>query len=156
MPTLYYPKILELFKNPKNLGTLLNMNASAKAGSLEGGDMIVIYLNIDENTRKIIDASFESYGGAATIAVASIVTSMVKGKSLDEAWKVSSDQISNELDGFPVAKHSCGFLVISALRRSVRNYYKNRKKPNWFPNHLTSDEKSSLEKEKLSEILSKK
>ena len=116
----------------------------------------IIYLTIDENTQKIIDASFESYGGAVIIAVASIVTSMVKGKSLEEAWKVSSDQISNELDGFPVAKHPCGFLVISALQRSVRDYYKDRKKPNWIPNHLTSDEKRSLEKEKLSEILSKK
>jgi nitrogen fixation NifU-like protein len=118
--------------------------------------MVVIYLTIDENTQKITDASFESYGGAANIAVSSIVTSMLKGKFLDEAWKISSDQISNELDGFPVDKHPCGFLVISALQWSVRDYYQDRKKPNWFPNHLTSDEKRVLEKEKLSEILSKK
>ena len=127
--TLYYPKVLELFKNPKNIGRISDANAEAKVGSPECGDIISLYLNVNENTQVIEDASFESYGGAENIATASIITIMIKGKSLEEAWNISSSKISKELGGFPVAKHSIGFLVISALRRAIRKYYKN-KNPN--------------------------
>ncbi|MEM2666058.1 MAG: iron-sulfur cluster assembly scaffold protein, partial [Nitrososphaerota archaeon] len=89
IPLPYTPKVLELFKNPKNLGKMPDANASAVAGSLACGDMIAIYLKIDDETQTILNATFESYGCAANIAASSILTEMLKGKKLEDAWKIS-------------------------------------------------------------------
>ena len=89
VPLTYSKKVLELFRNPKNLGRIENADAEALAGSLACGDMIAIYLKVDEATEKMVDARFESYGCAANIAATSILTEMVIGKTLQEAWKIS-------------------------------------------------------------------
>ena len=86
-PMNYDPKVLELFRNPKNLGKMEDATISATAGSPLCGDMITIYLKIDKNN-KIERASFESYGCAANVAAASMMTEMVKTKSLIEAWSI--------------------------------------------------------------------
>ncbi|MEM3552519.1 MAG: iron-sulfur cluster assembly scaffold protein [Candidatus Bathyarchaeia archaeon] len=154
IPLPYNPKVLELFKNPKNLGKINDANAQATAGSLACGDMISIYLKIVDE--KIVEASFESYGCAANIAAASIMTEMVKEKTLKEAWQISWRQISDALGGLPAVKYHCGVLAIGALRRAIRAYFKNKIKPDWLPEEPTSDEKHALEEEKLMEILSKR
>jgi len=147
---------LELFRNPKNLGRMNDANAVASAGSPACGDMITIYLKIDENSEKILKASFESYGCAANIAASSILTELVKGKKLEEAWKISWRQLSAELGGLPPIKYHCGILAIGALRRSIRAYYRSRVKPEWLPEDLTAEEKHALEEEELMKILAKK
>ncbi|MCX8171298.1 MAG: iron-sulfur cluster assembly scaffold protein [Candidatus Bathyarchaeota archaeon] len=156
MPLTYSKKVLELFRNPKNLGRMEDANAEALAGSLACGDMIAIYLKVDEPSEKIIDAKFESYGCAANIAAASILTEMVKGKSLQDAWKISWKDISDELGGLPSVKYHCGVLAVGALRRAMRAYYVNRPKPDWLPGELTREEKQALEEEKLMEVLAKR
>lgn len=156
MPLTYSPKVLELFRNPKNLGKIRDANAQAVAGSLACGDMIAIYLKVNDETHKIEDASFESYGCAANIAAASIMTEMVKERTLKEAWEISWRQISDELGGLPVVKYHCGVLAVGALRRAIRGYYKGKEPPEWLPRELTPDEKHALEEEKLMEILTKK
>lgn len=156
MPLAYGPKVLELFRNPKNQGKIKGSNAQAIAGSLACGDMIAVYLKVNDETRVIEEASFESYGCAANIAAASVMTEMVKGKTLKEAWNISWKQISDELGGLPVVKYHCGVLAIGALRRAVREYYKGKETPEWLPVDPTPDEKHALEEEKLMEILSKK
>ena len=123
IPLPYSPKVIELFRNPKNLGRLEDANASATAGSLACGDMITIYLKVDEKTEKILKASFESYGCAANIAASSILTELIKGKTLQEAWKIDWRRISEELGGLPSIKFHCGILAIGALRRAIRSYY---------------------------------
>jgi nitrogen fixation NifU-like protein len=155
VPLTYSPKVLELFRNPKNLGKIRDANAQAVAGSLACGDMIAIYLKVNDET-KIEDASFESYGCAANIAAASIMTEMVKERTLKEAWEISWRQISDELGGLPVVKYHCGVLAVGALRRAIRGYYKGKEPPEWLPRELTPDEKHALEEEKLMEILTKK
>ncbi len=152
----YSKKVLELFRNPKNLGRIENADAEALAGSLACGDMIAIYLKVDEATEKIVDAKFESYGCAANIAAASILTEMVIGKTLQEAWKISWKTISDELGGLPAVKYHCGILAVGALRRAIRAYYANRPKPDWLPSDLTQEEKHALEEEKLMEIMAKR
>jgi nitrogen fixation NifU-like protein len=147
---------LELFRNPKNLGRIENANAEALAGSLACGDMIAIYLKIDEATEKIIDAKFESYGCAANIATASILTEMVIGKTMQDAWKISWRDVSDELGGLPSVKYHCCVLAVGALRRAIRAYYTNRSKPDWLPKDLTQEEKHALEEEKLIEALAKR
>ncbi|MEM1976892.1 MAG: iron-sulfur cluster assembly scaffold protein [Nitrososphaerota archaeon] len=155
IPLPYSPKVLELFRNPKNLGRMEDANAVATAGSLACGDMITVYLKIDEE-EKIVDASFESYGCAANIATASLLTEMIKGKSLREAWGISWKQLSDELGGLPPIKYHCGVLAVGALRRAIRAYYRDRVKPNWLPEELTPDERHALEEEELMKILSRR
>ena len=102
-------------------------------------------------------ASFESYGCAANIAAASLMTEMIKGKPLREAWKIPWRQISDELGGLPSIKYHCSILAVGALRRAIRAYFKgSRCKPSWLPNELTLEERQALEEEKLLEILSKR
>jgi len=156
IPLPYSPKVLELFRNPKNLGRLEDANASATAGSLACGDMITIYLKVDEETEKVIKASFESYGCAANIAASSILTELIKGKTLREAWQVTWKQISDELGGLPAIKYHCGVLAVGALRRAIRAYYENRGKPEWLPKDLTPEERQALEEEELMKILARK
>ncbi|RLE62077.1 MAG: iron-sulfur cluster assembly scaffold protein [Thermoprotei archaeon] len=155
IPLPYSPKVLELFRNPKNLGKMEDATASATAGSLACGDMIAIYLKINEND--IVEkASFESYGCAANIAAASVLTEMVKGKPLKEVWKITWKQISDELGGLPAIKYHCGILAIGALRRAIRAYYKKKgRRPEWLPENLTAEERQALEEEELIEKLAK-
>jgi len=131
-------------------------NASAVAGSLACGDMIAIYLKVDEETQVIEKASFESYGCAANIAAASVLTEMVKGKNLREAWRISWRDVSDELGGLPAVKYHCGILAVGALRRAIRAFFKDREKPDWLPEDLTVEEKQALEEEKMLELLAKK
>jgi len=133
-----------------------NPDAEAIAGSLACGDMIAIYLRIEESSEKIVDAKFESYGCAANIAAASILTEMIKGKSVREAWNISWRDISNELDVLPPVKYHCGVLAVGALKRAIRAYYEKRSKPEWLPKELTQEEKHTLEEETLMEILANK
>ncbi len=156
IPLPYSPKVLELFRNPKNLGRMEDANAVATAGSLACGDMITIYLKIDDREEKIIDASFESYGCAANIATASLLTEMIKGMILRDAWNISWKQLSDELGGLPPIKYHCGVLAVGALRRAIRAYYKDRAKPDWLPDELTPDERHALEEEELMKILAKR
>ena len=155
IPLPYSLKILELFRNPKNLGKMDDATVSAVAGSPACGDMIVFYLRINKD--EVIDkATFESYGCASNIATASITTEMVKGKELEEAWNISWKEVVEEVGGLPAVKFHCGILSIGALRRAIREYYKELVKPDWLPDELTFEEKHAVEEEKLAEALSKK
>jgi len=156
VPLPYSSKILELFRNPKNLGRMEDATVSAVAGSPACGDMIAFYLKIDKN-EVIEKATFESYGCAANIATASITTEMVKGKKLEDAWKISWKEVADEVGGLPTVKFHCGILSVGALRRAIREYYKIKKeKPSWLPDDLTSEEKHALEEEELARVLSKR
>jgi len=156
-PLPYNPKILELFRNPKNLGKMEDATVSAVAGNPACGDMITFYLKIDEKKEIIEKASFESYGCAANIATSSILTEMIKGKTLKEAWQISWKTVVNEVGGLPSVKFHCGILAIGALRRAIRLYYKNKgEKPAWLPEKQTFEEKQALEEEELAKMLAKK
>lgn len=156
VPLTYSRKVLELFRNPKNLGRMEDADAEAMAGSLACGDMIAIYLKVEDGTERILDAMFESYGCAANIAAASTLTEMVKGKTLEEAWRLSWKDISEELGGLPSVKFHCGILAIGAMRRTIRAYYGGRPHSGWLPKELTPEERQVLEEEKLMEILERR
>jgi len=155
-PLPYSQKILELFKNPKNVGKMEDATVVASVGSPICGDVVTIYLKI--NSQEIIEhASFESYGCAANIATASMLTEMVKGKKLAEAWKITWKDVAKEVGGLPSVKFHCGILAAGALKRAIREYYtKKNLTPEWLPKDLTFEEKHALEEEKLAETLSKR
>ncbi len=156
MPLPYSKKVLELFRDPKNLGRMEDATVQAVAGNPACGDMITFYLKINE-AGVIERATFESYGCAANIATSSILTEMIKGKSLEEAWKISWKMVAEEVGGLPSIKFHCGILAVGALRRAIRLYYKRKGiAPAWMPEGLTFEEKQALEEEELAEVLSKR
>ncbi|RLG93380.1 iron-sulfur cluster assembly scaffold protein [Candidatus Bathyarchaeota archaeon] len=156
VPLPYNQKVLELFRNPKNLGRMEDATVSAVAGNPMCGDMITFYLKIDDE-EVIRKASFESYGCAANIATSSILTEMIKNKTLKQAWNVSWKKIVEEIGGLPSIKFHCGILAVGALRRAIRKYYEEKGyTPKWLPKELTFEEKQALEEEELAERLAKR
>jgi len=123
---MYSPKLIELFKNPKNVGEIPDADVKVTEGSLACGDMITIFLKVDEKTKQIEDIKFLSYGCAANIATTSIMTELVKGKTLDEAKKLTFKQIVEALGGLPPIKMHCAVLSIDGLRAAIRKYEEER------------------------------
>ncbi len=155
-PLPYNPKVLELFKNPKNLGKMKDATVVAVAGNPRCGDMITFYLRISD--KDIIEkATFESYGCAANIAASSIVTEMIKGMKLEEAWIVSWKSVTEAVGGLPTVKFHCGILAVGALKRAIRKYYCNKQaQPDWMEKELSFEEKQALEEEELAKMLEKR
>ena len=155
-PLPYNPKILELFKNPKNLGKMADATVTSVAGNPLCGDMITFYLKI--NDQDVIErASFESYGCAANIATSSIVTEMIKGMKLEDAWKVSYTSVVEAVGGLPSIKFHCGILAVGALKRAIRKYYEGKKiSPPWLQEEPSFEEKQALEEEELAKVISKR
>ena len=157
VPLPYTQKVLDLFRNPKNLGKLEDANVIAVAGNPACGDMITFYMKI--NDQEVIEKiSFESYGCAANIATASIVTEMIKGLTVESAWKdVTWKKVTEEVGGLPNVKFHCGILAVGAVKRAIRKYYEQKgSAPSWLPKELTFEEKQALEEEELAKKLSKK
>jgi nitrogen fixation NifU-like protein len=158
MPLPYNPKIMDLFRNPKNLGKMEDATVVAVAGNPACGDMITFYLKISD--KDIIEkAQFESYGCAANIATSSIVTEMIKGLNLEAAWKdITWKRVVEEIGGLPDVKFHCGVLAVGALKRAIRQYFtqRNVEAPNWLPKEHTFEEKQALEEEELARKLSKR
>jgi nitrogen fixation NifU-like protein len=143
-----------LFKNPKNLGKMEDATVVSVAGNPMCGDMITFYLKIRKDV--IEKASFESYGCAANIATSSIVTEMIKGMKLEEAWKISYKSVTEAVGGLPSVKFHCGILAVGALKRALRKYFENREAPSWMQAQPTFEEKQALEEEELASMLSKR
>ena len=117
---MYTQKVLDHFKNPHNQGELKDANAVGQEGNPVCGDVMKIYLKIEDNV--IEDVKFETLGCAAAIAVSSDLTDMVKGKTLDEAMKITKDDIVNDLGGLPVQKTHCSMLGVDALHQAITKY----------------------------------
>jgi nitrogen fixation NifU-like protein len=156
MPLPYNPKVLDLFRNPKNLGKMEDATVVAVAGNPLCGDMITFYLKI--NDQDVIEkATFESYGCAANIATSSIVTEMIKGLRIEDAWKVSWKSVTEAVGGLPSVKFHCGILAVGALKRAIRKYYKDKgTSPEWLQDEISFEEKQALEEEELAKLVSKR
>ena len=122
MPLPYSEIVMEHFRNPQNVGQIEDADAEAVEGSPACGDMVAVYLQVDEQTKRIDDIKFESYGCASNIATGSIITELAKGKTLEEAKKISWQQASEALGGLPSIKTHCSVLAVDALRAAIQNY----------------------------------
>ena len=122
---MYSRKVLDHFKNPRNQGKLEDANAVAQKGNPVCGDVMKIYLKIENDIIK--DAKFETLGCAAAIAVSSLLTEYIKGMTLEEAKKVTKDDIIREADGLPPAKVHCSMLGIDAALAALKNYEEREK-----------------------------
>ena len=122
MPLPYSDIVMEHFRNPRNVGRIENPDAHATEGSPACGDMVSVYLKVDEQTHRIEDIKFESYGCASNIATGSIITELAKGKTLDEAKKITWQEASQALGGLPAIKAHCSVLAVDGLRSAIQNY----------------------------------
>jgi NifU-like protein involved in Fe-S cluster formation len=113
---------MEHFRNPRNVGQIENPDAKSVEGSPACGDMVAVYLKVDEADKRITDIRFESYGCASNIATGSIITELAKGKTLDEAKAITWKQASEALGGLPPVKTHCSVLAVDGLRAAIENY----------------------------------
>ncbi len=118
----YSEKVLQHFMHPQNVGAMENPDATATEGSPACGDQVTVYLKVDADSLTIKDISFLSYGCASNIATASIVTEMAKGKSLEEAKKITWRDAMEALDGLPPVKAHCSVLAADTLQTAISNY----------------------------------
>jgi len=113
---------MEHFKHPHNVGRIEDADAKAIEGSPACGDMVAVYLKVDEGSKRITDIKFESYGCASNIATGSIITELAKGKTLDEAKDITWQQAADALGGLPPIKTHCSVLAVDGLRAAILNY----------------------------------
>lgn len=118
----YNDIVLEHFKNPRNIGSIENPDGKATEGSPACGDMVSLYIKVEAGTKIITDIKFESYGCASNIATGSIITELAKGKTIEEAKKITWKEAADALGGLPAIKVHCSVLAVEALRSAIFNY----------------------------------
>ena len=117
---MYSKTVMEHFKTPKNVGVLDDADGVGELGNPLCGDMMTIYLKIDEE--RIKDIKFQTFGCGAAIAVSSMLTEIAKGKSLDEAKQITNKDVANALEGLPKNKLHCSNLGADALQMAIKDY----------------------------------
>lgn len=122
---VYNEKVMEIFKNPKNVGKLKGANAIGQVGNVACGDIMKIYLKINEN-EVIEDASFETFGCAAAIVSSSIATELIKGWTVEQALNFDNDLIIKEVGELPVHKIHCSVLAKEAIEDAIAKYRKKQ------------------------------
>ncbi len=143
--TSYSEKVLDHFRNPRNVGTLEGEDvAVGRVGNPVCGDLMEMYIKVENNILK--DIKFKTFGCGSAIATSSMITELVKGKSLNEAMKVTRQDVANELDGLPPIKMHCSNLAADALHDAIKNY-RNKSKPSPTPTK-TPEEKREIVGEK--------
>ena len=118
---LYSEKVMDHFRNPRNVGEIENADGVGEVGNAKCGDIMKMYLKIDGDI--ISDVKFETFGCASAIATSSMATEMIKGKTVEEALQLSNRAVVEALDGLPTHKIHCSVLAEEAVKAAVKDYY---------------------------------
>ena len=119
---LYSEKVMDHLAHPRNVGELEDANAVGEVGNLKCGDIMKIYMKIDEN-EVIQDVRFQTFGCGAAVATSSMATEMVKGKTVKEALELTNAAVAEALDGLPAHKLHCSVLAEEAVKAALKDYY---------------------------------
>ena len=120
---MYSEKVIDHFSNPRNVGEIENADGLGTVGNSKCGDIMRMYLKVDDNG-VITDCKFETFGCGAAIATSSMATEMIKGKTLKEALKLTNKAVAEALDGLPPVKMHCSLLAEEAVKAAVEDYMK--------------------------------
>lgn len=123
---MYSEKVMDHFTNPRNVGEIENASGVGEVGNPTCGDIMRIYLQVKDNI--IEDVKFKTFGCGAAIATSSMVTELVKGKTLEEAQKITNAAVAEALDGLPPVKMHCSNLAADALQEAINDYLAKNKK----------------------------
>ena len=132
---LYSKTVMDHFRNPRNVGALDDADGVGEVGNAKCGDIMKIYLKIDDN--KVSDVKFETFGCGSAIASSSMATEMIKGKPLDEVMDLTNKAVVNALEGLPAHKVHCSVLAEEAVKAAIKDYYDRNQiayDPMLFPN----------------------
>lgn len=123
---MYSEKVMDHFSNPRNVGEIADANGVGEVGNAKCGDIMKIYLQIEDNIIK--DVKFKTFGCGAAIATSSIATEMIKGKTVEEALELTNKAVVEALDGLPSAKIHCSVLAEEAVKAAIEDYMKKQGK----------------------------
>jgi nitrogen fixation NifU-like protein len=122
---MYSEKVLDHFKNPRNVGEMEDADAEGTVGNPVCGDMMTMYIKVSDE--KIEDIKFKTFGCGAAIATSSMTTELAKGKTLDEAMNITKQNVADALEGLPQVKMHCSNLAADALHEAIKNYREKKK-----------------------------
>jgi nitrogen fixation NifU-like protein len=117
---MYSEKVMDHFMNPRNVGEIKDADGIGEEGNPVCGDMMTFYIKVKDN--RLEDVKFQTFGCGAAVAVSSMVSEMAKGKTLEEAVKITPSLVAQELEGLPKNKYHCSNLGAQALKRAIRDY----------------------------------
>ena len=118
---LYSEKVMDHFRNPRNVGVIENADGVGEVGNAKCGDIMKIYLKIENDT--IVDVKFETFGCGSAIASSSMATELIKGKPVPEALALTNKAVVEALDGLPAHKLHCSVLAEEAIKAALKDYY---------------------------------
>ncbi len=118
---LYSEKVMDHFTHPRNVGIIEDADGVGEIGNAKCGDIMKMYLKVEDNV--ITDVKFETFGCGSAIATSSMATEMIKGKSIDEALRLTNKAVAEALDGLPAHKMHCSVLAEEAIKAAVKDYY---------------------------------
>ena len=117
---MYSDKVMEHFQNPRNVGEIENADGIGTEGNPTCGDLMTIYIKVEDNI--ITDVKFKTFGCGAAIATSSMITEMAIGKTIEEALKITRNDVADELEGLPPVKMHCSNLAADALKAAIADY----------------------------------
>lgn len=117
---MYSEKVMDHFSNPRNVGEIEDADGVGQVGNAKCGDIMKMYLKVEDNI--IVDAKFKTFGCGAAVATSSMATELVKGKTLEEALKITNKAVAEALDGLPPAKMHCSNLAEQAIGAAIEDY----------------------------------
>ena len=121
---MYSPKVMQNFSNPQNVGEIPNADGVGTVGNPVCGDLMTIYIKVKDD--KLEDVKFKTFGCGAAIATSSMITQMARGKTIEEALKITRNDVASELEGLPPQKMHCSNLAADALKAAIEDYRKKQ------------------------------